>query len=72
MEATGYFSAPLTLPPAGPQAKPQLVEVDVTPWRRISLRFLPAHATKSDESGLVWYWRPEPLGLVTSEQPLGS
>jgi hypothetical protein len=64
VDATGYFSAPLTLPPAGPQAQPQVVEIDVTPWRRVSIRFRPAHATKSDESGSVWYWRPEPLGLV--------
>ena len=67
MEANDHFSATLNLPPAGPQAQPQLVEVAVTPWRRIAIRFHPAHATKTDESGSVWYWRPEPLGLVAIE-----
>ncbi len=55
-----YLGAPpLTFPSAGPNAAPQLVEIDVTPWQRICVTYRPAQAMKSEESGSVWYWRPD-------------
>jgi hypothetical protein len=60
MFATQELFAPsLCLPPAGPNAKPQQVEIAVAPWQRVAVLFRAAHVAKSEESGSVWYWRPE-------------
>ena len=47
------------LPPAGPGVEPQLVEVLVGPWSRISVLFRATHVDRSQETGATWYWRPE-------------
>ena len=48
-----------SLPIPGPQAKPQTVEIHVTPWRRISVRFRPVRGRCCDEA--VWYWQPDTM-----------
>lgn len=60
------FGALKSMPAAGPNADPLLVEIDVTPWSRISVEFRSAQVTKSYESGSVWYWRPETSTPVTA------
>ncbi len=58
-----------SLPVAGPNAKPQLVEIDVAPWQRIAVLYKAVHASRTAESGSVWYWRPE---LVSRLQQAGA
>ena len=53
-----------SLPPAGPTATPQLVEIDVGPWRRISVLFRATQVAKSEESGSIWYWRPDEMACL--------
>ena len=63
-----------TLPAAGPSAKPQMVEIDVAPWQRIAVLFRAVHATRTEESGSVWYWRPDAMSridLMTREAESG-
>ena len=55
------FEAPTSLPVAGPNAKPQLVEIDVGPWQRISVQFRAVHARRNEEAGSIWYWRPDAM-----------
>jgi hypothetical protein len=49
-----------SLPGAGPGAKPQLVEIDVAPWHRISVLFRAVQG-ESEGNGKVWYWRPDAM-----------
>lgn len=49
---------PPELPPAGPTAKPHIVEILVAPWHRISVMFRSVHTHKAGETGSIWYWRP--------------
>jgi hypothetical protein len=58
------LSIPSALPTAGPGARPQLIEIDVAPWQRIEVLFRASQATRNDESGTIWYWRPESVAHV--------
>ena len=53
-----------SLPIAGPTAMPQLIEIDVAPWRRIAVLFRSVKAERGEESGAIWYWRPETAASV--------
>ena len=55
------FEVHTSLPVAGPNAKPQLVEIDVAPWQRISVQFKAVHARRNEEAGSIWYWRPDTM-----------
>jgi hypothetical protein len=48
-----------SLPAAGPDAAPQLVEIYAGPWRRVSVRLVPVRASRTMDGGSVWYWQPE-------------
>ena len=50
---------PTSLPSAGPGVSPQLIEIDVAPWQRIAVMFRASQAVRNDESGTIWYWRPD-------------
>jgi len=50
---------PTSLPSAGPGVTPQLIEIDVAPWQRIAVMFRASQAVRNDESGTIWYWRPD-------------
>jgi len=39
------------LPIAGPNVKPQTLEIDVAPWQRISVQFKAVHADVPPETG---------------------
>lgn len=54
------------LPTAGPTALPQLIEIDVAPWRRIAVLFRSVKAERGEESGTIWYWRPETAALAAA------
>jgi hypothetical protein len=53
------LDVPASLPSAGPGASPQLIEIDVAPWQRIAVMFRASQAIRNDESGTIWYWRPD-------------
>jgi hypothetical protein len=64
--STAYvpLSIPSPLPTAGPGASPQLIEIDVAPWQRIAVLFRASQAARNDESGTIWYWRPDSVARV--------
>ncbi len=54
------------MPPAGPAAKPQTVDILVAPWQRITVIFRSVHAQRTGETGSVWYWRPDSMARAES------
>lgn len=67
-ESANSSSAP-GMPPAGPAAKPQTVDILVAPWQRITVIFRSVHAQRTGETGSVWYWRPD--SMVRAESVSG-
>jgi hypothetical protein len=59
------LQAPSSLPAAGPTAPPHLIEIDVAPWHRISVLYRSVQG-ESEESGKVWYWRPEAMARLAA------